>query len=102
MTARLRVPTYLQASTDVGGPARMEWLAALPDRVEQLTARWGLDLGEPFEPGGNCAWVAPATDPDGRDVVLKVADRLSLRPQLGRVVVGEQPEPCPDSRAGTG
>ena len=73
MTARLRVPAYLQASTDVGGPARVEWLAALPDRVEDLTARWGLHLGEPFEPGGNCSWVAPATDPDGRDVVLKVA-----------------------------
>ena len=73
MTAKLRVPTYLQASTDVGGPARVEWLAALPERVEELTARWGLDLGEPFEPGGNCSWVAPGTDLDGREVVLKVA-----------------------------
>jgi streptomycin 6-kinase len=73
MTAKLRVPTYLQASTDVGGPARVEWLAALPDRVEELTARWRLDLGEPFEPGGNCSWVAPGTDRDGREVVLKVA-----------------------------
>ncbi|MGH9250384.1 MAG: aminoglycoside phosphotransferase family protein [Acidimicrobiales bacterium] len=73
MTAKLRVPTYLQASTDVGGPARVEWLAALPDRVEELTALWGLDLGEPFEPGGNCSWVAPGTDRDGREVVLKVA-----------------------------
>jgi streptomycin 6-kinase len=73
MTAKLRVPTYLQASTDVGGPARVEWLAALPDRVEELTERWGLSLGEPFEPGGNCSWVAPGTDRDGREVVLKVA-----------------------------
>ena len=73
MNAKLRVPTYLQASTDVGGPARVEWLAALPGRVEELTARWGLSLGEPFEPGGNCSWVAPGTDPDGREVVLKVA-----------------------------
>ena len=73
MTAKLRVSTYLQASTDVGGPARVEWLAALPDRVEELTARWGLDLGDPFEPGGNCSWVAPGTDRDGREVVLKVA-----------------------------
>jgi streptomycin 6-kinase len=73
VAARLRIPTYLRASTDVGGPARVEWLAALPERVEQLTERWGLDLGEPFEPGGNCAWVAPAVDADGRDVVLKVA-----------------------------
>jgi streptomycin 6-kinase len=73
MPAALRVPRYLQASTDAGGPARVEWLAALPDVVEELTARWGLELGEPFEPGGNCSWVAPATDPHGRDVVLKVA-----------------------------
>jgi streptomycin 6-kinase len=73
MSAKLRVSTYLQASTDAGGPARVEWLAALPDRVEELTARWGLDLGDPFEPGGNCSWVAPGIDRDGRDVVLKVA-----------------------------
>ena len=73
MTAKLHVPAYLQVSTDVGGPPRVAWLAALPDRVEELTARWALDLGEPFEPGGNCSWVAPGTDRDGRDVVLKVA-----------------------------
>ncbi|MGZ4691580.1 MAG: aminoglycoside phosphotransferase family protein [Acidimicrobiia bacterium] len=73
MTARLRVPAHLQFSTDVGGPSRVAWLAALPDRVEELTARWALDLGEPFEPGGNCSWVAPGTDREGRDIVLKVA-----------------------------
>jgi streptomycin 6-kinase len=71
----LRVPSYLQASTDAGGPVRAAWLAALPDRVAELTARWGLDLGEPFEPGGNCSWVAPGTDTEGRAVVLKVAWR---------------------------
>ncbi|MGZ6910850.1 MAG: aminoglycoside phosphotransferase family protein [Acidimicrobiia bacterium] len=73
MTARLRVPAHLQFSTDLGGPSRVAWLAALPDRVEELTARWALDLGEPFEPGGNCSWVAPGTDREGRDIVLKVA-----------------------------
>lgn len=73
MTAKLRVPTYLQASTDAGGPTRVEWLATLSDRVEELTVRWGLDLGEPFDPGGNCSWVAPGTDSTGREVVLKVA-----------------------------
>jgi streptomycin 6-kinase len=75
MASRLRIPTYLQFSTDAGGPERVAWLAALPDRVEDLTARWALDLGEPFEPGGNCSWVAPGTDREGRDVVLKVAWR---------------------------
>jgi streptomycin 6-kinase len=73
MAAKLRVPTYLQFSTDLSGPERVAWVAALPDRVEELTARWGLDLGEPFEPGGNCSWVVPGTDREGRDVVLKVA-----------------------------
>jgi streptomycin 6-kinase len=73
MTAKLRVSSSLQASTDIGGPERAAWLAALPDRVEELTACWGLHLGEPFEPGGNCSWVAPGVDRDGREVVLKVA-----------------------------
>lgn len=73
VTPPLHVPEYLRASTEAGGPARVEWLAALPERVAQLTKRWGLELGEPFEPGGNCAWVAPGADRDGRDVVLKVA-----------------------------
>lgn len=75
MPRRLRVPTYLQASTDAGGPAQVEWLAALPKRVEELSAHWGLRLGEPFEPGGSCSWVAPGTDPEGRRVVLKVGWR---------------------------
>jgi streptomycin 6-kinase len=52
-------------------------LDALPGRVEDLAARWGLRLGPPFEPGGNCSWVAPGTDGVGRDVVLKVAWRHS-------------------------
>ncbi|MGH9008054.1 MAG: aminoglycoside phosphotransferase family protein [Acidimicrobiales bacterium] len=73
MTAKVRVPECLQASTDADGPARVAWLGALPNRVEELTERWGLDLGEPFDPGGNCSWVAPGTDRNGREIVLKVA-----------------------------
>jgi streptomycin 6-kinase len=34
--------------------------------------RWGLLLGPPFEPGGHTAWVAPARDRSGRELVLKV------------------------------
>ncbi len=70
---KLRIPPYLQASTDVGGPERVTWLAELPDRVDDLISRWGLALGAPFEPGGNCSWVAPGFDPEGREIVLKVA-----------------------------
>jgi streptomycin 6-kinase len=73
VTSRLRVPAYLQASAAAGGPTWATWMAALPARVEQLCTRWQLVLDEPFEPGGNCSWVAPGTDADGRDVVLKVA-----------------------------
>lgn len=73
VAANLRVPRNLQASVDAGGSAWRAWLATLPARLEELKQRWGLDLGEPFEPGGNCSWVAPAVDRHGRDVVLKVA-----------------------------
>jgi streptomycin 6-kinase len=92
MTAKVRVPTYLQASTDLGGPARAEWLAALPDRVEELTERWGLVLDEPFEPGGNCSWVAPGTNRDGHEVVLKVAwhHTEALHEAEGLVMLGGQ------------
>jgi streptomycin 6-kinase len=92
VTARLRVPAFLQASTDVGGPARVAWLAALPGRVEELSARWRLDLGEPFEPGGNCSWVAPGIDAGGRDVVLKVAwqHTEALHEAEGLVALGGQ------------
>jgi len=61
----------------------VEWLAALPDRVEELTERWGLDLGEPFEPGGNCSWVAPGTDCEGREVVCR-------RPLVGGLEYGHR------------
>jgi streptomycin 6-kinase len=47
---------------------RADWTAALPATVATLAARWHLTLGPPFEPGGECAWVAPA----GPDLVLKV------------------------------
>ncbi len=74
-TKTLRVPTNLRASNVGGGEERAQWLSALPDRVQDATARWGLRLGDPFEPGGNCSWVAPGTDADGREIVLKVAWR---------------------------
>jgi streptomycin 6-kinase len=52
-------------------------MATLPATVKILQERWSLDLGEPFQPGGQTAWVAPArrsADGDG-DLVLKVAWR---------------------------
>jgi streptomycin 6-kinase len=54
---------------------RCEWLAALPDRIALLATQWGLELGEPYLPGGQCAWVAPATNATGDDLALKVGWR---------------------------
>ncbi len=72
----LTVPVNLAHGTARSGdPARTAWLEALPGVVAELAERWRLRLGEPFEPGGTCAWVAPARDADGRDAVLKVAWR---------------------------
>jgi streptomycin 6-kinase len=52
-----------------------DWIRALPGAVRDLTQRWSLRVGSPFQPGGTCAWVAPARDPAGRDLVLKVGWR---------------------------
>jgi streptomycin 6-kinase len=43
----------------------------LPRVVEEIAGEWGLTLGEPYSPGGQCAWVAPA----GEEFVLKVGWR---------------------------
>ncbi|MDQ3642355.1 MAG: aminoglycoside phosphotransferase family protein, partial [Actinomycetota bacterium] len=40
--------------------------------VHELKDRWGLTVGAPFQPGGQCAWVAPVRDPTGAELVLKV------------------------------
>jgi streptomycin 6-kinase len=52
---------------------RHAWLAALPEVIRQARDRWSLTIGEPFQPGGQTAWVAPARDGAGADLVLKVA-----------------------------
>ena len=50
-----------------------EWLERLPGIVGDLVAAWNLQLGPPFEPGGNISWVAPARRrSDGLEAVLKV------------------------------
>jgi streptomycin 6-kinase len=53
----------------------VNWRAALPELVNTLAADWGLDLGEPYEPGGTSAWIAPARGSGGEDLVLKVGWR---------------------------
>jgi streptomycin 6-kinase len=54
---------------------RQSWMANLPATVERLRRRWSLAVGDPFQPGGQTAWVAPAHDDAGRELVLKVAWR---------------------------
>lgn len=54
-----------------------EWIARLPAFVAELTARWSLELGAPYEPGGMCSWVAPARNASGDDLVLKMGVRHS-------------------------
>jgi streptomycin 6-kinase len=51
---------------------RLDWLARLPDLVTEVAAGWQIGVGDPFLPGGATAWVAPARDHTGRDLVLKV------------------------------
>jgi len=56
-----------------GPEERQAWLAALPEVIRHARHRWSLTIGEPFQPGGRTAWVAPARDRAGTDLVLKVA-----------------------------
>ena len=71
-----RIPTRLAEAARVTHHAELRaWAATLPDVVAGLAERWGLRTGEPYEPGGVCSWVAPATTADGADVVLKVGWR---------------------------
>jgi streptomycin 6-kinase len=69
------VPQYL-AETAAREPGVREWLAGLPATVADLASRWSLRVGAPFQPGGQCSWVAPATDPSGTPLVLKVGVRF--------------------------
>jgi len=73
MMTALRIPnrlarTVVSAFGDVG----RNWLARLPSLVADAASVWQLDVGAPFEPGGNVSWVAPVRRADGSDAVLKV------------------------------
>ena len=54
---------------------RRTWMAALPEIVAELSRRWSLQVGRPFQPGGCASWVAPALAETGAEVVLKVGWR---------------------------
>ncbi len=69
----LPMPENLVAGAEEAG--RTEWLARLPDIVGRVATRWELEVGPPYQPGGQTAWVAPARRAHGAGsdgLVLKV------------------------------
>jgi streptomycin 6-kinase len=72
----ITIPSQLAGAVEEDDyPARLDWLAALPIVIAQIASEWKLELGEPFQPGGQCAWVAPARGRAGEKLVLKVGWR---------------------------
>jgi streptomycin 6-kinase len=69
------VPRYLAETAHCDKGVR-DWIAGLPAIVADLADRWSLRVGEPFQPGGQCSWTAPVTDPAGAGLVLKVGFRF--------------------------
>jgi streptomycin 6-kinase len=81
---------------------REPWLATLGSTVEDLEQRWSISVDPPFQPGGSAAWVAPARNDAGDDLVLKLvwphteaeheSDALRLWSGHGAVVLYEVAE----------
>ncbi len=59
----------------VAAVTRRTWMEGLPRVVDELARRWLLELGRPFQPGGQASWVAPARTKSGAQVILKIAWR---------------------------
>jgi streptomycin 6-kinase len=69
------VPEYLAETARRDRRVR-DWITGLPAIVAAFANRWSLRVGEPFQPGGQCSWTAPATGPAGAGLVLKVGFRF--------------------------
>ena len=69
------VPEYLAGTARRDRGVR-DWITGLPAIVAALADRWSLRVGEPFQPGGQCSWTAPVTDPAGASLVLKIGFRF--------------------------
>ena len=65
------IPRILARAARLEG--RDDWLAPLPAIVGQVAEQWSLTVGEPYQPGGHTAWVAPVRSASGRPLALKVA-----------------------------
>jgi streptomycin 6-kinase len=72
----IRIPPQLADAVEEDDyPERLQWLAALPAVIHEIASEWELELGDPYLPGGQCAWVAPARNADDDELVLKVGWR---------------------------
>ena len=69
------MPRNLVDAVELDENGRRAWMQTLPGTVERLERLWSLTVGDPYQPGGQTAWVAPARTESGDDVVLKVAWR---------------------------
>jgi streptomycin 6-kinase len=74
MEGELAIPPKLAATVvSWTGDAGRAWLDDLPLLVDEVVAIWDLEVGPPYEPGGQISWVAPARRRGaGVDLVLKV------------------------------
>jgi streptomycin 6-kinase len=66
------VPMPANLVSAAAGQDRQWWLPTIPAAVREMAEHWDLYLGQPYEPGGTSAWVAPADGPEGESYVLKV------------------------------
>ena len=67
------IPEQLRANCR-NHPQRQAWLDSLPAMLEELTRRWSLHAGPPFDhPNVTCSWVAPVICAGGAAAVLKLA-----------------------------
>ena len=72
MKAPFGLPANLVAAASQEG--RSDWLGKLPEVVAVVEQIWSVRVGDPFQPGGQTAWVAPVSGSD-RDLVVKIAWR---------------------------
>lgn len=71
--AEFPVPRSLAAAVTAEG--REDWLETLPGIVTDIQRAWSLTVGQPFEPGGQTAWVAPVVTATGEQRVVKLGWR---------------------------
>ena len=72
----LTVPGRLEeAARRSRNPDFGQWFADLPQTVSEVAETWQLNVADPFQPGGQCSWSAPAMTRGGERLVLKIGWR---------------------------